>query len=100
MLLVVYTCSDWLMEVRHRRMVLAREVAAKQAHERISRVERLKETAKRKASKLSRKLSRSMGRRTPANPSSDEELQVKISTVFCLQVLLDRRRCMHAGPIS
>lgn len=77
-LLAVYTCSDWLMDLRRRRKTYAREMAAKQAHERISKFERLKKvksTAKRQASKFTRKLSRTMSRKNTEH-QSDEELQV------------------------
>lgn len=66
------------MDLRRRRKTYAREMAAKQAHERISKFERLKKvksTAKRQASKFTRKLSRTMSRKN-TEPQSDEELQV------------------------
>ncbi|KAG0609196.1 hypothetical protein M758_8G165400 [Ceratodon purpureus] len=78
LLVAVYTCSDWLMDLRNRRKAYAREIAARQAHEHISRYERLKQvkdTAKRQASKLTRKLTRTLSRKQPV-PSLGEELQV------------------------
>jgi len=78
LLVAVYTCSDWLMDLRSRRKAFAREVAARQAHERISKYERLKQvkdTAKRQASKFTRKLTRGKSRKQPESPTA-EELQV------------------------
>jgi hypothetical protein len=65
-LLAVFTCSDWLMDIRKRRKTKARQVAQQQAREHISSLERwkqAKETAKRGATHLTRKLSRSLSSR-------------------------------------
>ena len=78
LLVVVYTCSDWLMDLRTRRRAYARETAARQALDHISKYERLKQvkdTAKRQASKLTRKLTQSFNRKQP-EISTGEELQV------------------------
>ncbi|KAG0555735.1 hypothetical protein KC19_11G000300 [Ceratodon purpureus] len=76
LLVAIYTCSDWLMDLRNRRKAYAREIAARQAHEHISEHERLKQVnniAKRQASKLTRKLTRTLSRKQLV-PSLGEEL--------------------------
>jgi hypothetical protein len=68
-LLLVFTCSDWLMDIRKRRKTKARDLAQRQAVERISGLERwkqAKDAAKRGASNFSRKLSRGVSRKRPA----------------------------------
>jgi hypothetical protein len=66
------------MDLRNRRKAYAREMAARQAHEHISKYERLKQvkdTAKRQASKFTRNVTRTISRKQP-EPSTGEELQV------------------------
>lgn len=79
-LLVVFTCSDWLMDIRKKRKSKARDKAQKQAVESISGLERFrqaKDAAKRGATHFSRKLSHSVSRRRPsAYGDRSEELQV------------------------
>lgn len=79
-LLVVFTCSDWLMDIRKKRKSKARDKAQKQAVESISGLERFrqaKDAAKRGATHFSRKLSHSVSRRRPsAHGDRSEELQV------------------------
>lgn len=77
-LLLVFTCSDWIMDVRKKRKTRARDLAQRQAVERISGLERwkqAKDAAKRGASNFSRKLSKGVSRKRPAYDRS-EELQV------------------------
>lgn len=79
-LLLVFTCSDWLMDIKKRRKSRARDIAQRQAVERISGLERWRqatESAKRGASNFSRKLSKTVSRKrqTYTRPDSDE-LQV------------------------
>lgn len=88
LLVVVYTCSDWLMDLRSRRKAFAREMAARQAHERISKYERLKQvtdTAKRQASKFTRKLTRTKSRKQPEFPT-EEELQESKQAAFIVLI--------------
>ena len=87
LLVVVYTCSDWLMDLRNRRKAFAREMAARQAHEHMSKYERLKQvkdTAKRRSSQLTRKLTRTLSRKQPAQ---GEELQVRRAKVHIMSWL-------------
>lgn len=77
-LLLVFTCSDWLMDIRKKRKSKARDLAQRQAVERISGLERwskAKEAAKRGATNFSRKLSKGVSRKRPAYDRSGE-LQV------------------------
>lgn len=83
-LLLVFTCSDWLMDIRKRRKTKARDLAQRQAVERISGLERwkqAKDAAKRGATNFSRKLSKGVSRKRPANDRS-EELQVNVPTPY------------------
>jgi ABC-type multidrug transport system fused ATPase/permease subunit len=75
LLLVVYTCSDWLMDIRRRQKSAAREVAAKQAKERVSMLERWRKargSAKLQASRLSRKVSRSISRKLDSSNTQQQ----------------------------
>lgn len=79
-LLLVFTCSDWLMDIRKKRKSKAREKAQKQAVESITGLERFrqaKNAAKRSATHFSRKLSHSVSRKRPAYVDRPEELQVR-----------------------
>ncbi|KAG0575427.1 hypothetical protein KC19_5G003000 [Ceratodon purpureus] len=74
-LLLVFTCSDWLMDIRKRRKTKARDLAQRQAVERISGLERwkqAKDAAKRGASNFSRKLSKGVSRKRPAYDRSED----------------------------
>lgn len=74
-LLLVFTCSDWLMDIRKKRKSKARDLAQRQAVERISGLERwskAKEAAKRGATNFSRKLSKGVSRKRPAYDRSGE----------------------------
>lgn len=87
-LLVVFTCSDWLMDIRKKRKSRARDKAHKQAVENISGMERFrqaKDAAKRGASHFSRKLSHSVSRRRTASYDDREEEQV----TYCRPLLQD-----------
>lgn len=79
LLVVIYTCSDWLMDLRHRRKAYARDVAARQVLEHISKYKLFKVTAKRQATKLTRKLTRTISR-DQRDLSIKEELQVNNSS--------------------
>ncbi|CAM6065922.1 unnamed protein product [Sphagnum tenellum] len=83
LLLVVYTCSDWLMDIRKRQKSAAREVAAKQAKERVSMLERWRKargSAKLQASRLSRKVSRSISRKLDS-PNTQQQMTEEDSEV-------------------
>lgn len=83
-LLLVFTCSDWLMDIRKKRKSKARDLAQKQAVESISGLERFrqaKDAAKRSATHFTRKLSHSVSRKR--NVDRPEELQVRRSIEFC-----------------
>ncbi|XP_073385802.1 ABC transporter G family member 28 isoform X2 [Physcomitrium patens] len=97
LLVVIYTCSDWLMDLRHRRKAYARDVAARQVLEHISKYKLFKVTAKRQATKLTRKLTRTISRDqrdlsikeelqenqpTSSTPSSSRRLSANLSPKF------------------
>ncbi|KAG0607438.1 hypothetical protein M758_8G028500 [Ceratodon purpureus] len=77
-LLLVFTCSDWLMDIRKKRKSKARDLAQKRAVESVSGLERFrqaKDAAKRGATNFSRKLSVNLSRRRPGYENRSEELQ-------------------------
>lgn len=74
-LLLVFTCSDWLLDIRKQRKTKARDLAQRQAVERISGLERwkqAKDAAKRGATNFSRKLSKGVSRKRPAYDRSED----------------------------
>ncbi|KAH9542765.1 hypothetical protein CY35_13G024500 [Sphagnum magellanicum] len=90
-LLAVFTCSDWLMDIRKRRKTKARQVAQQQAREHISSLERwkqAKETAKRGATHLTRKLSRSLSSRM-RRPSYSMDISQNLSMYGIMPQLND-----------
>jgi hypothetical protein len=81
--LLVFTCSDWLTDIRKKRKSKARDLAQKRAVESVSGLERFKhakEAAKRGATNFTHKLSANLSRRRPAYDTRSEELQVTNSS--------------------
>jgi len=75
LLVLIYTCSNWLMESRTRHRAYAREMAARKANDYISKYEHLKQIkdiTKREAPKLTRRLIRSFDNRNQPEPSNRE----------------------------
>lgn len=78
-LVVMFTCSDWLMDIKKQRKSKARERAQRHAVERITGYERWKQAtdkARRGAHSFTRKLSRSVSRKRSPLTRTPEELEV------------------------